>query len=154
MDSSLFAGAYVTADDSPTSGPGYGAANATCEPGYRVLTGGAAPAGTKTPGVNQGHNSVSGPLDYRHWPVTGYQYSGVTLRALALCVPASTASVTFTQTPAALSTASSGTITFAVNGRRGETFVDRCYLDGDERGCSSGSPVSYGPLIDGSHSLG
>jgi hypothetical protein len=151
VSAALLAGEYITADDSTAASPGQATAKAVCTTGYRILTGGAAPAGTKTPLTDQGWDSVSGPLDYRQWPVSGYQTSGVTLRALALCVPASTVSVTYTQTPAALSTASSGTITFSAVDTAGETVAVACFLDGGPRGCSSGSPVGYGPLLDGPH---
>jgi hypothetical protein len=149
--SSLLAGEYATAADSAAAGPAYTGATAICGSGYRILTGGAAPAGTLSPGTNQGRASKSGPLDYRHWPVRGYQPAGVTLRALALCVPASTASVTYTQVPAALSTARSGTLTFTAADTAGEDISVTCRLDSVQRSCSSGNPVSYGPLIDGQH---
>jgi hypothetical protein len=154
VDSSLLAGEYATADDSTVPGPGQGHATAICTSGYRLLTGGAGPAaGAMNPGVDQGYSSVSGPRDYQQWPVVGGQASGVTLRALALCVPASTVQLTFTQTPAALSTASSGTITFSADDTAGETVTDTCYLDGGLRSCTSGTPLTYGPLVDGSHRL-
>lgn len=154
VSASLLTGEYATADDSTDASPGFGDAKAVCASGYRILTGGAAPAGDRDPGVNQGRSSLSGPLDYRQWPVEGYQTSGITLRAMAYCVPASTASVTFTQTPTALSTDSSGTITFTSADSAGETITDTCYLDGVQTSCSSGNPTSYGPLLDGLHVFG
>lgn len=149
--SSLLAGEYATAEDTAV-GPGFRATSAHCAPGYRILTGGAAPpAGILNPGADQGGYSKSGPPDHDTWVVQGYVPSGISLRALALCVPASTASVSFTQAPATLSTASSGTITFTTSDTAGETVTDTCYLDGVLRSCSSGNPVSYGPLLDGAH---
>lgn len=152
VSSALLAGGYFEADDT-APGWGYNAAEAVCANGYRILTGGAAPAGAWNPGVDQGWASVSGPADYRRWPANGHQPEGMTLRAFALCVPASTASVSWTQTPAELSTASSGTITFTTSDTAGETVTYACYLDNQVRGCAAGSPVSYGPLLDGYHTF-
>jgi hypothetical protein len=152
VSTSLLGAEYAEADDSTAPSPGSGTAKAVCTSGYRLLTGGAAPAGTRTPGTYQGR-AVSGPLDPRQWPAQGYQMSGVTLRALALCVPASSVSVTFTQTPSESSTARSGTITFIAADSAGETVEDTCYLNGVQRACSSGTPANYGPLVDGGHSF-
>jgi hypothetical protein len=153
VSSSLLAAEYAEAADSTAVTPGVGTAKARCTAGYRLLTGGSGPsAGVMNPGVYQGH-SLSGPADYLQWPALGYQASGVTLRALALCVPASTASVTFTQTPPALSTARSGTITFDAVDVAGETLTVSCNLDGVARSCASGTPVPYGPLLDRTHSF-
>jgi hypothetical protein len=151
VDSSLLDAEYATAGDSTDASPNYTTANALCAAGYRLLTGGAAPAGTKSPGVDQGWASMSGPFDYRQWPVNGFQKTGVVLRALALCVPASTASATYTQKPPALSTSSSGSVTFSGSDSAGETLSYTCYVDSTIRVCSAGVPVSYGPLQDGSH---
>lgn len=148
VSASLTAGEYFEADDSTTEPTG--TATAQCANGYRLLTGGAAPAGTRTPGTSQGRALISGPVDYRQWTARGYVgYSGIKLRAYGLCVPASTVNVTYTQTPAAVSTASSGTIAYSATDSAGETLVLKCYLDGVQRSC--GSPSSYGPLLDGSH---
>jgi hypothetical protein len=153
VSSSLLGAEYATADDSTLMSPGETTAKAVCTTGYRILTGGAGPAGTKDPGVPQVSSSVSGPLGAQQWPVEGEQRSGVVLRALALCVPASTVSFTYTQAPPALSTARSGSITFTAADTAGETIAVACSLDGVQRGCSSGNPVGYGPLADGSHTF-
>ena len=154
VSSSLLGAEYTEADDSTTS-PG-GSAAAECASGYRTLTGGVGPAGTKNPGVYQGYSSGSAPyFDKRTWLGQGLQASGVVLRALELCVPASTPSVTFTQTPPALSTARSGSITFTAVDTAGEGLTIFCYLDGGPGlgSCSSGDPESFGPLVDGPHTI-
>jgi hypothetical protein len=152
VSSSLAAAEYVEADDSTVASPN-GVATAFCTYGYRLLTGGALPAGTLNPGASQGATSVSGPLDSRQWRAVNYLYgaSGTTLRSIGLCVPASTPSVTYTQTPAALSTESSGTITFNASDVAGEALTLKCFLDTVQRQCASGVPFNYGPLLDGHH---
>ena len=157
VSSSLLAGAYATADDSTAASPGVGSITATCGSGTRILTGGAGPAGTKSPGSDQGHAFVSGPSNddastrWKEWRATAYQASGVTLRALALCVPASAVSASFTQTPPDPSS-SSGTITFTASDSAGETMTFLCRIDGNALPpCSPGNPVNWGPLADDKH---
>jgi Bacterial Ig-like domain len=153
VSSSLLGSEYAEADDTRASSPGVGTAQAVCTTGYRLLTGGAAPAGTKNPGAYQGFSSVSGPLDARHWPVQGYQYGGAVLRALALCVPASTVSGSFTQRPPTLTTANSGSVTFTAADSAGENLTFACTLDAHQRACTAGSPVAFSGLADGVHSF-
>jgi hypothetical protein len=155
VSSSLLSGAYATANDSTAASPGVGDITATCGSGTRILTGGAGPAGTKNPGSDQGQAFVSGPSSspsssWKDWRTTAYQASGVTLRALALCVPASAVSASFTQTPPDPSS-SSGTITFTASDSTGEALTYVCRLNGNALPCSSGNPVSWGPLADGKH---
>ena len=146
----LVGGEYFEADDSPTQPSG--TATAQCASGYRLLTGGAIPSGTLNPGVFQGRTEISGPLDYRRWKVHGYiDNVGGTLRAFGLCVPASTASVTFTQTPPSLSMDRTGSITFTATDTAGETLALSCFRDGNPVGCASGNPVNYFNLVDGIH---
>ena len=151
---SLLAGSYATANDSTSAG--IATVTATCGIGSRVLTGGAGPAGTRSPGSDQGQAWVSGPgasalSGARDWRTQGQQASGVTLRALALCVPASAISASFTQTPPDPSS-SSGTFTFTASDQVGEALTYACRLDGKALPpCSPGSPVSWGPLADGKH---
>ena len=145
----LSAEAAVTADGSTTSGAT--TAVASCATGYRLLTGGVGPTeDNENAGVDQGWG-VSGPYDYYRYAAFG-DPNGITFRAVALCVPSSTASAQFTQTPPKLSTAMSGSITFNASDSTGESITLSCYLDGVLRGCVSGSPNSFGPLVDGSHS--
>jgi len=87
VSSSLLAGAWATADDSTAASPGVGDVTATCGSGTRILTGGAGPAGTKSPGSDQGQAFVSGPSHdnastyWKEWRATAYQASG------SRCVP-------------------------------------------------------------------
>jgi hypothetical protein len=154
VDAGLLTTEYATAEDS-TAGPGYFPAKAVCATGYRILTGGAAPpADQLNPGIDQGW-AVSGPLDARQWPAFGHEeQSGVSLRALALCVPASTVSVGFTQTPPALSNSRSGTITFGATDSAGENLAVKCYLDAVQwLLCQSGDPFAFSSLSDGWHTF-
>ena len=157
VSTSLLAGAYATADDSTAASPGVGNVTATCGSGTRILTGGAGPAGTKSPGSDQGQAFVSGPSAdgtstyWKEWRATAYQASGVTLRALALCVPASAVSASFSQTPSDPSSGS-GTFTFTASDSAGETLAYKCRLDGNALPpCSPGNPVSWGPVADAKH---
>jgi Bacterial Ig-like domain len=151
VGASLLTSEYLTTNDNTGSGPGYGSVTAQCASGYRTLTGGAIPT-IANAGVAQGYQSVSGPLDPRDWPTRGYQQSGVTLRAVAVCVPASTVSLSWTQAPAALSTLRTGTITFLATDTAGETVGVSCTIDLVATSCTNGSPVGYN-LVDGSHTL-
>src|SRR5262245_52429942 len=152
VDSALLTAEYAEADDS-AAGPGERFATAACAAGFRLLTGGAGPAVGRNPGVDQGRTSLSGPVSYSQWPVRSYMPSGVILRSLALCVPASTVSVSYTVHPAALSTASSGSIVFTAADSAGETVTVSCFLDGAARSCASGFTIPYGPLLDGDHAF-
>jgi len=148
---SLLTAEYFTTNDNTSSGAGYPSVTAQCASGYRTLTGGAIPT-SPNPGVAQGYLSVSGPLDPRDWATQAYQASGVVLRAEALCVPASTVSLSWTQAPAALSTLRIGTITFTATDSAGETVGVSCSIDLVATPCTNGSPVSYN-LVDGTHAL-
>lgn len=153
VSSSLLVGEYATTGDSLDGSPGYAGASTICASGYRILTGGVAPAGSRNPGADQGHGSVSGPLDFKRWRVGGYQPAGVTLRAIAYCVPASTASVELTQTPLQWSTSRSGSITFSASDTADEMLRTECSIDGFERSCQAGIPVGYDALVDGLHNF-
>lgn len=153
VDASLLTAEYATAADTTVTTAGNASAIGVCALGYRVLTGGAGPAGTKSPGTDQGW-SLSGPMDNpRGWKAYGWQPSGVILRSLALCVPASQVAIAFPQLPASLSTDSTPTFTFTATDGTGEAVIARCYLDGVQYGCTSGTPATYGPLLDGAHHL-
>jgi hypothetical protein len=154
VSSSLLSGEYAEADDATRqNGPSAPTATAVCNTsGYRLLTGGAGPPDPPTSGGSyHGFSSVSGSIDFWQWRVSGYlpQQTDV-LRSLALCVPASAVSVTFTQTPPALSNARSGSIQFTAADAAGEAMSVQCTLDGVDASCSSGT-VNYGPLADGPH---
>jgi hypothetical protein len=136
----------VTSDGSTT-------AVATCPSGYRLLTGGIGPTeDEENPAVDQGWG-VSGPYDYYRYVAFG-EPNGVTFRAVALCVPSSTVSVTFTQEPPALTNQTTNSLAFTAADSAGESFqITQCLLDGSPHNCWSGSPFSVGPLTDGPHNF-
>src|SRR4029079_14938828 len=138
---SVLTGEFITANDGGSAGPGYRSVPAQCSTGFRILTGGAIPT-SASPGNNQGYAAISGPIDPRNWPVTGYAQTGVTLRAMAVCLPASTIAFSFLSVPPKLSTARSGSITFQGVDSAGETVKYSCLLDLQTVDCTSGS-VGY-----------
>ena len=150
VSSSLLTSEYAEAADS-AAGPGNGGATAICALGYRILTGGSAPpADQQNPAANQGY-STSGPYTTRQYKAFGRRESGVVLRALSLCVPSSTVSVSITNKPPALTNQASGTVTFTAADSAGEDILLTCYLDGVQRACASNYANPFGPLVDGQH---
>ncbi|HEY2916914.1 MAG TPA: Ig-like domain-containing protein [Candidatus Limnocylindrales bacterium] len=145
VDLSLLTGETVVTSDGDST------AVASCASGARLLNGGVGPTeDEENAAVDQGWG-VSGAYDYYRYAAFG-SANGVTFRDVALCVPSSTASAEFTQTPPALSTATSGSITFTASDSAGESVTPTCYLDGVLQGCASGFPNNFGPLAEGPHS--
>jgi hypothetical protein len=150
VDASLVTTEYAVSSD--TSGSGPIQTVATCPSGYRILTGGEAPPVEQiNSGVDQGW-AVAGPYDVKQYPAFGEEMP-VTLRAMVLCVPSSTTSVSFTQTPPTLSTSRDGSITFAAADSAGEPITTRCWLDGSLTSCAPGTPFSFFSLSDNPHNF-
>ena len=147
VDTARLAGAYVTADD--VTPDGFTTVNAVCADGYRLLTGGAGPAAVPNASVGQVAAPVSGPVDARTWRISGY--SGQTMRAMAICVPAATVSVGFTQTP--LQTQRNPIFAFTASDNVGETVNVTCALDGQAKACANGVPFQLSAVADGLHSF-
>ncbi|MDQ1698100.1 MAG: hypothetical protein QOJ03_3453 [Frankiaceae bacterium] len=131
-----------------------GTQTATCPAGTRVMTGGSwarAFGSAAFDLTNRGRSWVSSQTAHS-WTSTAAVSGNSNFTAIAICIPADKPVIQFTQTPASLSNVRSGTLTFTASDPLGQSMTVICNVDGGGTfPCSSGSPVSYGPLGDGTH---
>ena len=152
---SLLSNAYATVNISTAAGAdGNADTTATCNAGYRILTGGTYPWGNATPTQDQGTSFVSGPNDARNWTAGATSMPSTTaLRAVAVCLPASTITAGLTAAPAAQSTSRSGSFSWSSSDSAGEDLSATCYLDGAQSACSPTGSRNFSGLADGNHNF-
>jgi hypothetical protein len=153
VEESYLSTSYATVDISGGAASDFAnvAATAQCGAGYRVLTGGAYPWGSTFPTQDRGHAWVSGPSDAQTWKGKASLRTGDQLRTVAICIPASTPSISFTQTPDQVSSSRTASFAWTSTDQAGENLTVQCQLDGMNSSCPATGSKEFTNLDDGGH---